>query len=96
MRFGGVAVGEGAEGVTFGKQHASSRTTESGSAVLATSAHRRALPNNRHTSCARDAVVERVTATVPVGNRECNECDHSFGHLSVRKALTCREDQAVD
>ena len=30
---------QGAEGVTFGKQHTSTRTTESGSAILAVSAH---------------------------------------------------------
>ena len=67
---------KGAEGVTFGKQRASTRTTESGSAILAVSAHRLALPNNRHISCARDAVVERVTATVQKTRRARYGCDY--------------------
>ena len=39
---------QGVEEVTLGKQHTSTRTIESGSAILAVSAHRRALPNNHH------------------------------------------------
>ena len=46
------------------QEHASTRITESESAILAVSAHRRALPNTDHISCSRDAVDERVAATV--------------------------------
>ena len=39
---------QGAEGDTFGKQHTSTRTTETRSGILAVSAPQRALVNNRH------------------------------------------------
>ena len=85
---------QGAEGVTFGKQDTCTRTTESGSAILAVSAHRRALLNNRHISCSRDAVVERVTATVQNTWWAIENAMRMITPslpLSVRKALSCRE-----
>ena len=47
--------------VTFGDENTSTRTTESGSVILAVSGQRHKLRNDRHISSARDAVVERVT-----------------------------------
>ena len=60
----------GAEGVTFDKQHMSTRATESGSTNLAVSVTTRA-PNNHYNSCEHETVVERVTPTVQ-NNQVCS------------------------
>ena len=42
-----ICTPDGAEGVTFGQQHSSTRTTESGSTILAVSAHARTPQRHR-------------------------------------------------
>ena len=48
-----------------------SESTESEITNLAVSAHRRALPDNHHTSGARDAVIKRVTVSTESHSSKC-------------------------
>ena len=56
------------DGVTFGSEHARTRTVEGEFPAPAHIGHIRALPADRHNSCAHDAVIERVSTSTLSGS----------------------------